>query len=210
MSFSSMSLFEMSREKWANQYLFGKKQRISRNMAYGSMLASGMEHDKLSGDPILDLMMVKLPRYDLADKIVEDKNGVEVLYKHDGKTYKVPYMTDKKEKIPLLAKPDTMSFDGLKFAEYKTSVRNWTQKMVDESGQLTFYATAIWLKTKKIPHDIKLINVVVNYGEGGALSPTGEILTFETKRTMTDILKMTARIRRNWKEIKKFCEEELI
>ena len=39
----------------------------------------------------------------------------------------------------------------VKILEYKTGQSAWTKKQVDESGQLTFYATAIYLKTGRIP-----------------------------------------------------------
>ena len=35
--------------------------------------------------------------------------------------------------------------------------------MVDEVGKSHFYATAMWLKTGKIPQDIELVDVVVGY-----------------------------------------------
>lgn len=211
LSFSSMATFEMSPEKWVRQYIYGEKQRITRNMSFGSKLAYAMENDELSGDPALDIMMSKLPKLDQADKIVEDEEkGIEIFYPHDGKKYVVPFLVDKKIKIPLVAKPDSAKNDYSKFIEYKTSTRLWTEKMVSESGQLSFYATAIWLKTGKIPEDIELVCVVVKYNEDGSLTPTGEMKVYKTKRTMVDIIKMCARMRRAWLGIQKLCENELL
>ena len=192
LSFSQMTLFEMSPEKYADQYLFGKKQRINRNMAYGSLLADGLEAGESTGDPLLDLMMARLPKFELMDKSFEAD------------------LPNGKETIKILAKPDTAQADYTAFAEYKTSVRKWTQKMVDESGQITFYATAMWLKTGKIPQDIELVDVVVGYEPDGRLQPTGDILRFPTKRTMVDIIKMTGRMKRAWTGIKALCEKELL
>ena len=192
LSFSQMTLFEMSPEKYADQYLFGKKQRINRNMAYGSMLADGLEAGESTGDPLLDLMMAKIPKFELMDKPFEAKlpNGKEI--------------------INILAKPDTAKSDYTAFKEFKTSVRPWSQKMADESGQITFYATAIWLKTGKIPQDIELVDVVVGYEPDGRLQPTGDIWRFPTKRTMVDVIKMTSRMKRAWAGIKSLCEKELL
>lgn len=192
LSFSQMTLFEMSPEKYADQYLFGKKQRINRNMAYGSMLADGLEAGESTGDPLLDLMMARLPKFELMDKSFEAD------------------LPNGKETIKILAKPDTAKADYTAFAEYKTSVRKWTQKMADESGQITFYATAMWLKTGKIPQDIELVDVVVGYEPDGRLQPTGDIWRFPTKRTMVDIIKMTSRMKRAWAGIKALCEKELL
>lgn len=192
LSFSQMSLFEMSPEKYADRYLYGKNQRISRNMKYGSMLADGLEIEEATGDPFLDLMMSKLPKFELMDKPLEAD------------------LKDGKEIIRLLAKPDTAKKNYTAFKEYKTSTRKWTQKMADDSGQITFYATTIFLKTGRIPQDIELVSLTTEYDGTGALRPTGELTHLKTKRTMVDILKMTARIRKAWAGIKKLCEDELL
>lgn len=187
-----MTTFEMSPEKYADQYLYGKKQRTSRNMAYGSLMAEGLETEEATGDALLDLMMAQIPKFELMDKAFE-----------------VP-LQDGKETITILAKPDTSKADYSAFKEYKTSVRKWTQKMADDSGQVTFYATAMWLKTGKIPEDIELVNVQVEYAPDGSLRPTGQIWRFPTKRTMIDIIKMTKRMKHAWGGIKELCEKELV
>lgn len=192
LSYSQMVLFERSPKEYAEQYIYGEKPPETMNMAYGSQFANGLEKDEFSGDPVLDMMMVKIPKFELMDRPLEvelkSKDGV----------------------VPLLAKPDTAKADYSAFKEYKTSVRKWTQKMADDSSQITFYATAMWLKTKKIPSDIELINVRVEYTPEGGLCPTGEIHIFKTKRTMVDIIKMTARMKRVWQGINELCEKELL
>ena len=190
-SFSQMVLFERSPEQYADEYIYNKKRRISRNMAYGSAMAEGLENEEASGDPILDIMMSRLPKFELMDRAfeVDLKDGKGVIY--------------------LLAKPDTAKKDYSAFKEYKTSVREWTQRMADDSGQITFYATAMWLKTGKIPDDIELIDVPVEYQPDGSLRPTGELVRLKTQRTMTDIIKMTKRIRHGWHGILELCENEL-
>lgn len=161
-------------------------------MAYGSKLADGLENEEATGDPLLDLMMARIPKFELMDV-----------------AFQVP-LKDGKNTIQILAKPDTAKVDYSAFKEYKTSVRPWSQKMADDSGQITFYATAMWLKTKKIPKDIELVDVVVEYLEDGSLQPTGEMLRFPTERTMVDIIKMTARMKRAYHGICKLCEQELL
>lgn len=192
LSFSQMTLFEMSPEKYIQKYIYEEKERISRNIALGKQLADGLENGELSGDPLLDLVMAKMPKFELMDKPFETelKNGKEV--------------------IKILAKPDTMKPDMTAFKEYKTSTRAWTQKMADESGQITFYTTAIWLKTGRIPSDIELVCATTEYDENGALRPTGTIIRLRTIRHMSDIIKMTLRMRKAWEGIKKLCEKELL
>lgn len=192
LSFSSMVKFEKSPEDWANHYLYNVEQYTNKNMEFGSEMAQGLENDTATGNPMLDLMMAKLPKFELMDKPLEAdlKNGKEVIH--------------------LLAKPDTCKADYSAFKEYKTSVRKWTQKMADESGQVTFYATTIWLKTGKIPQDIELVDIQTAYDDDGKLYPTGDMWRFPTKRTMTDIIKMTKRMRATWAGIKELCEKELL
>lgn len=205
-----MTTFERSPELYAERYLYGAKQRISRNLAYGSQLAEGLENGEASGDPLLDLVASRLPKFELMDRPVEDQNGIEIYDPNDKKNYTVPFLVHGKERIPILAKPDTTKADYSAFKEYKTSVRKWTQKMCDESGQVSFYATAIWLTTKKIPTDIEFAVAELRYDEAGRLEPTGNILRFRTRRTMSDVIKMTARVRRTWDGIGKLVDSELL
>ncbi len=204
-----MTLFERSEEQFIEQYIYGKKQRISRNMQYGSMMAEGLEAEEATGDPLLDLMMAKLPKFERMDRPVEDPRGPEVTFR-DGEKARVPVLMNGKEQIPLLALPDTAKEGYEAFKEYKTSVRKWTHKMADDSGQITFYCTAIWLAKGFIPNDIELVNIQVDYDNEGRLYPTTDIWRFPTKRTMVDVIKMTKRIKENWEGIKQLCEQELI
>lgn len=217
LSFSQMVLFEdkNGEEKYADRYLYNKPQRTSRNMAYGSMLADGLEAEEATGDPLLDLMASRLPKFELMDKPIEVKIGRRIWFERDKEEIYVPVLLNVNKKgeaddIPLLALPDTAKPDYTAFKEYKTSVRKWTQRMADDSGQITFYVTVIWLATGKIPQDIELVNVQVGYEPDGRLQPTGEMWRFPTKRSMIDIIKMTGRMKRTWAGIKKLCEKELL
>jgi len=192
LSFSQMTKFEMSPEKYVEEYIYGQKNRISRNMAYGSMLAQGLEDEEATGDPLLDLMAARLPKFELMDKPIEAD------------------LPDGKGVIHLLAKPDTAKANLTAFKEYKTSVRKWTQRMADDSGQITFYATTIWIKTKKIPQDIELVNIETSYQDDGRLTVTGNMFRYPTTRSMSDIIKMTKRMRSTWHGIQKLCEKELL
>ncbi len=210
LSFSQMTMFEMSPEKYAEHYIYDKKQRVSRNMAYGSQMADGLEKEEATGDPILDLMMSRIPKFDIMDKPVESRDGVRTLFERDRLYYHLPVLKDGKKFIPLMAVPDTAKTDYSAFKEYKTSVRKWTKRMADESGQISFYATTMWLVTGEIPQDIELVNVPVEYTENGALQPTGELVRLPTKRSMSDIIKMTTRMRNAWHGIQDLCEKEIL
>lgn len=216
LSYSSMVLFEVNPEEWIQKYIYNKTRRPNRNMLYGSMLADAMEKEELSGDLVLNLMMSKLPKYDLADKVIEDKkNGVEVLNPHDGKKYIVPTLKNGKEYIPLLAKPDSAKSDYSAFIEYKTSTKKWTKKMVDEFGQVTFYALAMAIvnggaERGLIPQDIEFVVVKTKYTDGGHLVPSGELWRCITTRSRLDLIKMTSRIRKAWAGIQTLVEKEVL
>lgn len=187
-----MTMFEMSPTKYADRYIHDRQQYTTKNMAYGSLMAEGLENEEATGDPLLDAMMAQIPKFELMDKPIEAD------------------LPNGRTKIRLLAKPDTCKADYSAFKEYKTSVRDWTQKMANQSGQITFYATTLYLLTGKIPQDIELVYVQVTYTEDGKMTPTGRILRFPTTRNMIDIIKMTDRMRKAWFGISELCERELL
>ena len=202
LSFSQMTKLEMSEEKYIEEYLYKNRGRTSRNMAYGSQFAEGLEKDELTGDPLLDLMATRIPKFELRDRPVESKKGVEIMFERDKTKVCVPVLKNMGDDIPLLAVPDTAKKDYSAFKEYKTSTRQWTQKMADESGQITFYATAIYIATGKIPEDIELVSVETAYNDDGSMTVTGEMLILKTRRTLADVLRMQKRMRKAWSRIK--------
>lgn len=215
LSFSQLTTFENSPREYASRYFYGEEQRVSENMSYGSQMAEGLEKEEATGDPLLDLMMARIPKFERMDMPVEDLQGAEVWFERDKRLVKVPILENVASKpslgsIPLLAVPDSARSDFSAFKEYKTSIRRWTQRMADDSGQITFYTTAIWLLTKKIPQDIELVNVPVQYLEGGKLAPTGELVRLQTKRTLVDVIKMTRRMRTAWAGIQELYKKELL
>ena len=207
-----MAKLEMSPEKFVAEYLYEEKGRITRNMAYGSKLADGLMDDEASGDPMLDLVAAKLPKFELMDMPVTDPKGTDILFNRKGEEFAacVPTLINKGDDIPLLALPDTAKPDYSAFKEYKSSVKRWTQKMADESGQITFYTTTMWIATGSIPDDIELVNAQTRYNDDGSVEATGEIFVIRTKRTMGDVIRMTGRIRRAWQGIGELCEKELL
>jgi hypothetical protein len=196
LSWSSMDLFERSVEQWKQVYLYGQKMRVNRGMAFGKQMAEGLEHGEATGDAVLDLLMERLPKFEIMDQAVtcELKNG--------------------KKPIPILIKPDTMKTDMTAFKEYKTGQEKWSKKRVDESGQITFYATGLFLKSGKIPTDIELVHVMTaKMGDGSLdakLGATGDIYRHPTQRNMGQILNMMVRMKKAWEGIQKVTAEELL
>lgn len=166
-------------------------------MKFGTVMATALEGDDLSGDPLLDTVMMDIPKFELRD--VEMRGNLKI----------------GKEIIPLLVKMDTSKKDLTAFKEYKTGKDGsggWTQKKVDEDSQITFYATYCYIMTKKIPEDIELVWVITEDSPHapGVIVCTGEIRRFKTHRTMGQIINEMADMRRVWREIGERCEKELL
>ena len=192
LSWSSLDLLERSEQGWIDHYVFGKPVPINRGMAYGKAMADGLENGEATGDPLLDVVIARIPKFEFMDK--EFRTEIK----------------DGKKIIPILIKPDTTKEDLTAFKEFKTSQKPWTKKMVDDSGQITFYATGLYLMSGKIPHDIELINVLTEADEAGRLSATGDILRFPTVRTTAQIINMIVRMKKAWVRIGQIMEEQLV
>lgn len=109
--------------------------------------------------------------------------------------------------VLLYLKLDTCMKDYSVFREYKTGRVPWTQGKANKHGQLLFYATGIYLKTKKIP------KVYLDWLEtevvDGKVEFTGKTASFEVVFGLKDILEMMSRIRKNAIAIDKCYREHL-
>jgi hypothetical protein len=196
LSWSSLDLLEHSEAKWKDLYFYGEQRRANSGMVFGRKMADSLENEEASGDIILDLLIERIPKFEIMDKTVDC------------------LLPNGKNPIPILIKPDTMKTDMTAFKEYKTGQEPWTKKRADESGQITFYATGLYLKSGKIPADIELVWVQTekqsNGWPGGKIGATGDIRRFKTVRTMADILKMMVRMKKAWERIQIITTEELL
>lgn len=205
LSHSQKKCWKTNPEEYVKKYLFDKQQFITKEMKFGSKMAIALEEDELTGDILLDQVMMEIPKFEMRDQPsnVDLKVGKDV--------------------IPLFGKMDTRKADHSAFKEYKTGKDGkggWTQKKVDEDSQITFYATMCFLLTKEVPGDIELVWIItedeVEIGEGGEpyktgrIVPTGELRRFTTHRTMAHVINEMADMRKVWREIGERCEKELL
>lgn len=190
LSWSQLDLVERDEEGYKSKYIFGEQQRTNRGQAYGKQLAQGLENGEFTGDPALDSVMDRIPAFEEREYRVEAE------------------MPNGKEKIPLLIVLDTAKKDLSAFKEYKTSQSGWTKKQADDSGQISFYATAIWLKTGKIPKDIELVGIETKSQPGGNIEATGRVYTIKTGRNYSDVVKMMVRMKQGWAKIKRITAKE--
>lgn len=165
-SWSSISSFEWNKEQWYQSYILGKRTS-SPEMEFGSMIDK-----KIQNDP---LFMPALPRYPL----MQHK------------------LTGAFSKIPLVGLPDGLCLDTFQLADYKTGKKPWDQKRADETGQLTMYLLLIYLSLKIKPEEFTCFIHWLPTQDSGKfeISLVGEeVKTFETKRTMKEILVFGSRI----------------
>ena len=177
LSFSQLNLWERNPDQYYRQYILGEDGQDNKYLKLGRQMATALEfgfdawHDKM-----IEMMLVFMPSY--------PKKEFKITAKLDG--------------IKLLGVLDGFNPRKLIIGEYKTSKNNFTQKMVDTSTQITFYSLLVWLKYKKLPNKIFLHWARTIENSHGELGLTGDFQTFETKRTLKDIIMLSRRIKRAW------------
>lgn len=201
LSHSQKKCWKRSPDEYIAKYIFDKQQFTTKEMKFGSVMAQALEDDEITGNVLLDTVMMEIPKFELMDHVSEI-------------TLKVA-----EEKIPLMGRMDTRKIDHSAFKEYKTGKDGkggWNQAKVDADSQITFYATMCYLFTKKETIDIELVWIITEDevddqgNKTGKIVPTGEIRRFPTRRTIGQIINEMADMRRVWREIGERCEKELL
>lgn len=183
LSWSQLQLWEQDKELYRRTYIDGIKRPDNQYLETGKKLADRLETGIESDDSFIEYLALFMPKYEKAEfEIMIDWEGIPVLGRLDG--------YNSSERI---------------VGEYKTG-KLWTQAMVDKSDQLTFYAMLVWLKYKRPPTDICLHWAKTEIDEYGKLRITGDIKTFKTIRTISDIILLRGRIVNCWKGIKQMCK----
>ena len=191
LSWTQLDLFEKDPEGYREVYIRGGGKPENAFMKLGKEIADAMETGQETGNAMKDLVISMIPKFD--DREVEISATIKM-----GKT-----------EIPLFGKMDSGKKKTLDaFKEVKTGSVKWTQRRADEHGQITFYCTIIKEITKKIPEDIELVWAETVVDKGRPML-TGKIVILKTKRTLADIIKMKARMKKAWEGIQEMMAEEL-
>jgi hypothetical protein len=181
LSWSKMNLWEKDPNLFYQVYVEGIDMFRTKQLELGKKMATALENGSdPDHDPLMEMMLIFMPDYPLKEF------DIKAVF----------------EEIPIVGKLDGFNEATLTVGEYKSG-KNWTQAMVDQHGQLTFYALLVWLKYKKLPKDIFLHWAKTQEDEKGLLTLTGDIRTFKTNRTMKDIILFSKRIKSAWEGI---CE----
>ena len=176
LSWSQMNLWEKDPNLYYQVYCEGIENFRSKYLELGKRMATTLENGKSDdGDPMLELMAVYMPSYPAKE--------FEIKVNFEG--------------IPIVGKLDGFNKETLTIGEYKSG-KNWTQSMVDDTGQLTMYALLVWLKYKKLPAKILLHWAKTDEDMEGNLVLTGDIKTFKTSRSLKDLILFSKRIKAAW------------
>lgn len=186
LSWSQIRLFEFSPDLYVRRYIYGEVEPQTEAMRLGKRLARAIELREETGDDALDNLLNSFPAYPQREwEIKADLEGVEV---------------------PLYGVLDGFDEAGLRIGEYKSG-KLWTQKMVDESGQLKMYALLVWLKYKRMPSEVMLHWARTHYEDDKGLTFAGEVTSFAARISLEDVINFSGRVRESWIGIRKLCEQ---
>jgi hypothetical protein len=179
-SYSQYNVFlKQGWKQYAQTYIYDE-QRTNPAMLLGKRVALMIEHDEIQNDEVLEHLRVWLPHYNHSEYVLK---GVFC-------------------GVPLIGHIDGFSEPpSLKLGEFKTG-RKWTQKMADETDQLTWYALLIHLNFGVKPEDIPMtLTWMPTEWNMGDPIVTGEIINFETRRTMSDVIRVGKKIKDSWEKL---------
>jgi hypothetical protein len=183
LSWSAISSFEYDPEQWYRKYILNAPQHPSAEMEFGKVFAKSCE-DRTPLAPVTMLSKME-----------------QVFNTH---------FCD----IPLNGYADT--FDDVNFdqiGEYKTSRKMWTQEKVDAHGQIDMYILMNYQINKVRPEDTRLFLEAVLTEQTGnyeiRLKEPIHVFHFETRRTMTDLLRFGSRITRTVKEMEAYVRNHI-
>lgn len=185
LSWTAISSFEYDKDQWFNKYVLGKPTPITPELEFGKKFADAIEAGKPMS-PVTILSKVEQP--------------FEVMFGD----------------ISLVGYADTFDKDTKKhIGEFKTGkTKNpWTQKRVDEHGQITMYCLMNLITNKVKPEDTKLFLEWCPTQENGdytiSLIDPNDVRHFDTKRTMLDIVNFMQRIKNVTQEMESYAQFKL-
>lgn len=179
LSWSAISSFEYDPEQWYEKYVLGKPTPFSVEMDFGKRVGESFCTDK---------PMAPVTKYEIME------HGITV-----------PYAD-----IKLIGFFDSYDPTNYKIREYKTGKKAWDQKRADTHGQIDMYLLLLWLNNKIPPEKVQIhIDWYPTELRGdfsiGFIEPL-KIQTFETKRTMLQVLQFAQRIKNTVKAMETYCE----
>ena len=187
LSWSQMSLWNRSPEEYKRVYIYGGERFCNGAMELGRKVAEGLENNGVIDDDDIARLAIFMPQSPSKEyEIKVEFQGIPLYGILDGFNPKC------KRKI---------------VRDNKTGTK-YTQGTADKLGQLTFYAILVLAKYGELPYKIYIDWARTEKDKYGKFRLTGDIKTFETKRTMQDVLLFYAKMKRTWQEIQQMSKEE--
>lgn len=186
-SWSQFSIFKSSPKTYRRIYIDGEEIIKGRFIEFGKDFAK-MREDGNSDDLMMAMADIALPSFK------KKEFNIEAMLKINGNN------------ILLVGRPDNFDKKTLSFADDKTSKNPWTQSMVDRLGQLTFYCLILWLGFRRLPKKIILNWAETAEDEFGEIYLTGKFKSFETKRSVRDVLLMASEVQKAILKISKMIK----
>lgn len=184
LSWSAISSFEYDPEQWYRRYILDEKEPPNKEMVFGKMIGERLASDKNF-----------LPQ---VDRHLTFEQKLEVRF----------------GKIPMIGFMDTSHLPEKKFREFKTGKTAWTQKRVDEHGQIDMYLLMIYIAHRIKPEEMTVHLDWLKTVEHGdftiTLTEPVELYTFKTKRTMAQLLKFGAHINRIVTEMEEYANSRVV
>lgn len=186
LSWSAISSFDYDHEQWYQKYIMGVEQMSSPEMLFGKAFADSCELRK----PLAPVTMLSKMEHSFESIF----NG-----------------------IPLIGYADTIDEATMReTGEYKTGVKQWDQKRADNHGQIKMYALQNYLNNKIRPEDCKFWlewiptkRIMQSNGFNYSIefdSKPAQVLRFNVKVTMQDILKFGSVIKSTVNEMEKYVQ----
>jgi len=185
LSWSAIYSFEYDPEQWYRRYVLNEPQEPSREMIFGKKIGTMLEKD-----PTFLPQIVRLSKMEHPFKVVFNK-------------------------IQMVGYADTFCDKTFKaLGEYKTGKKAWTQKRVDEHGQIDMYLLMNWITNKIKPEDVDITLTWMPTEETGGFEIVfvepieSNIKVFKTKRTMMDIINFGNRIKKTVEEMNNYIKSK--
>lgn len=196
-SWSQFNLFGRSEESFRKTYVYGYKFNTPHT-AFGREFALMREKREYPDD--YTNIMLFLQQYPKREYVM------------------TAYTIIDKKKVMLLARPDGIDFRRHIIGDDKTGLathitekgnisKEWDQKKADKCEQLTFDALVYWKKKRVIPR-LRIHWIETKKLKNGVIVATGRVETFETTRTMKDLIVLNVKINQRWRGIIKLYEAE--
>ncbi len=181
LSWSAISSFEYDPEQWHRKYVLGQPDPETKEMRFGK---------------------------EVGERIASDPSFLPALSRRSIFEYEMRCMFGK---IPLIGFADSYE-PHTDLDEYKTGKKAWDQKLADTHGQFDMYLLELFLIDKVKPEDVRLRLHWMPTIETGDFrimfrNPhEPEIFTFETQRTMKDVLRFGQRITKTYKAMEEYAK----